>query len=222
MVFCARRTPHTVQLRTAIFEFYPMYDEFDALIFDMDGTLVDSGRLHEHAWITMLTRYGIPVDRKLMRSLAGVPTRETIEILLKSYSMRAPASLNEMNEHKELLVRENMHQFVKPTALIQLIKKYHGVKPMAVGTGASTVEAQSILKICKLDKFLDAIVGADQVANPKPAPDIFLRCAELMAVNANNCVVFEDSTLGLQAAQSAGMKAIDVLETHQIVNEYFL
>lgn len=199
-----------------------MYDDFDALIFDMDGTLVDSGKLHEHAWIVLLTRYGIPVDRKLMRSLAGVPTKETIDILLKTFSLRVTASLEEMNEHKESIVREHMPHFLKPTTLIELVKQYHGRKKMAVGTGASTTEATAALKLCGLNKFLDAIVGADQVANPKPAPDIFLRCAELLDVSATRCVVFEDSKLGLQAAHSAGMKAVDVLEAHQVVNDYFL
>ena len=199
-----------------------MYDDFDALIFDMDGTLVDSGQLHEHAWTAMLNHYGIPVDRALMRSLAGVPTRATIEVLLKEFRLNTPASLDEMNAFKEDMVRRHMHEYVKPTTLIELARQYHGKKKMAVGTGASTEEALIILRICKLDTLLDAIVGADQVANPKPAPDIFLRCAALMNVKPGNCVVFEDSKLGLQAAVSAGMKAVDVLETHQVVNEYFL
>lgn len=199
-----------------------MYDEFDALIFDMDGTLVDSGQLHEHAWTAMLNHYGIPVDRALMRSLAGVPTKATIEVVLKAFSLNAPASLDEMNAFKEDMVRRHMHEHVKPTTLIELVRHYHGKKKMAVGTGASTEEALIILRICKLDSLLDAIVGADQVANPKPAPDIFLRCATLMNVKPDSCVVFEDSKLGLQAAVNAGMKAVDVLETHRVVNEYFL
>jgi len=198
-----------------------MYDHFDALIFDMDGTLVDSGQLHEHAWSEMLRHYDIPVDRDLMRSLAGVPTKGTIEILLQKFERNAPASLDEMNEHKERIVLEHMHRFVKPTALIELVKRYHGTKPMAVGTGASTDEATVILKTCGIDHYLDAVVGADQVTHPKPAPDIFLRCAELLKVPPVNCVVFEDSQLGLQAARNAGMNAVDVLEIHQIVNDYF-
>jgi len=201
---------------------FPMYDHFDALIFDMDGTLVDSGQLHEHAWTTLLQQYEIPVDRVLMRSLAGVPTKETIEILLATFQRPASAKLDDMNKRKESIVLEHVHRFVKPTALIELVKKYHGVKPMAVGTGASTAEAHTILQLCGLDVYMDAIVGADQVANPKPAPDIFLRCAQLLGVKPDTCVVFEDSQLGLQAARSAGMKAIDVLAVHQIVNEYFL
>ena len=199
-----------------------IYDQHDALIFDMDGTLVDSGQLHEHAWTTVLNHYGIPVDRALMRSLAGVPTKATIEALLKQFRLPAPAELEEMNAHKDRVVHEHMHRFVKPTALLELVKHYHVVKPMAVGTGAITSEANTILKLCGLDIYMDAIVGADQVANPKPAPDIFLRCAELLNVNAKHCVVFEDSQLGLQAAINAGMKAVDMLKVHQIVNEYFL
>jgi HAD superfamily hydrolase (TIGR01509 family) len=76
--------------------------------------------------------------------------------------------------------------------------------------------------LCGLDKYIDAIVGADQVKNPKPAPDTFLRCAELLGIDPKKCVVFEDSTLGLQAAAAAGMAGIDVLLMHSVENDYFL
>lgn len=199
-----------------------MYDNYEALIFDMDGTLVDSGQLHEFAWASMLNKYGIPIDRILMRSLAGVPTKGTIEILLKKFNLTIDASLDDMNEYKEQLVHENMHKYVKPTALLEVAQKYHGIKPMAVGTGAYTQEAETILKICGLDKYVSVVVGADQVKNPKPAPDTFLRCADLLGVDPRHCVVFEDSKLGLQAAASAGMVGIDVLLVHAIGNDYFM
>lgn len=199
-----------------------MYDHYDALIFDMDGTLVDSGQLHEFAWTSMLNTYGIPIDRKLMRSLAGVPTKGTIEILLEKFNLTASASLDEMNNFKERLVHEHMHNYVKPTALLDVAQRYHGDKPMAVGTGAYTEEAKTILAICGLDKYVSVIVGADQVTNPKPAPDTFLRCAQLLGVEPEKCVVFEDSKLGLEAATSAGMAGIDVLLVHAIQNDYFL
>ena len=199
-----------------------MYDHFDGLIFDMDGTLVDSGKLHEKAWTATLERYSIPIDFVLMRSLAGVPTKGTIDILLKHFQVPAIASLDEMNDFKEQFVHEHMHQFVKPTALMEVAEQYFGKKPMAVGTGAYTQEAQAILKICGLDRFIQVVVGADQVKNPKPAPDTFLRCAALLNLNPTKCVVFEDSHLGLRAAADAGMAGIDVLKVHNIVNDYFL
>ena len=199
-----------------------MYDNYEALIFDMDGTLVDSGQLHEFAWTATLEKYGIPIDRALMRSLAGVPTKGTIEILLEKFNLNVEATLDEMNDFKEAWVHENMHRFVKPTALQEVAKKYVGKKPMAVGTGAYTQEAKTILGLCGLDQYVSAVVGADQVKNPKPAPDTFLLCAELLGVDPTKCVVFEDSKLGLQAAASAGMAGIDVLLVHNIENDYFL
>lgn len=69
---------------------------------------------------------------------------------------------------------------------------------------------------------MGAVVGADQVAAPKPAPDTFLHCAELMQVAPERCVVFEDSVLGLEAAERAGMIGIDVLQAYGIQNDYFL
>ena len=199
-----------------------MYDHYDALIFDMDGTLVDSGQLHEFAWTETLNQYGIPIDRAYMRSLAGVPTKGTLELLLAKFNLTVTASLDEMNDFKEQVVHDSMHLYVKPTALIEVAERYHGQKPMAIGTGAYTEEAKKILALCGLDKYVHTVVGADQVQNPKPAPDTFLRCAELLGVDPARCVVFEDSKLGLQAAASAGMAGIDVLLVHAIENDYFL
>jgi beta-phosphoglucomutase-like phosphatase (HAD superfamily) len=187
----------------------------------MDGTLIDSGRLHELSWRATLDRYGIPVDVPLMRSLAGVPTRETIERLLAHFGCPRSATVEEMVAFKEGLVRRDAPLHVRPTSLVDVVRRHHGEKPMAVGTGASTDEARAALLRCGLDALFDVVVGADQVKAPKPAPDTFLLCARRLGVPPGACVVFEDSPMGLSAARRAGMTAVDVLEVHGVVNDYF-
>lgn len=197
-------------------------ESYEALIFDMDGTLVDSGKLHEMAWIATLTRYGIPVDRALMRSLSGVTTYRTLQKLIEQFALATSTGVDEMCSHKESLVSSNIVEHVKATRLGALAKKYHRKLPMSVGTGASTAEAEAMLHHCGLRHLFTHIVGAEDVRHPKPSSETFLKCAKLMRVEPIRCVVFEDSPLGLQAARAAGMLAVDVLEAYGIENDYFI
>lgn len=199
-----------------------MYKDFDAIIFDMDGTLVDSGRLHENAWTLTLEKYGIPLDPNLMRSLAGVPTIGTVEFLIKHFSLDLTLDLQQVNEFKESIVRDTLVDYVKPTVLADFALENKNKRPMSVGTGAYTDEATIILETCGLTHLIDHIVGADQVTNPKPSPDTFLRCAQLMGIQPERCIVFEDAKKGIQAAEAAGMFVVDVLEAFNIENDYFL
>ena len=199
----------------------PDLAQYDAIIFDMDGTLVDSGQLHELAWMQTLEKYAIPIDRPLMRSLAGVPTKGTLVHLIAHFGCEQTAELTEMNAFKEAVVRQNFAQYLKPTALYRLAEENFGRKPMSVGTGAYTDEAEQIRDVCGVRKWVDPIVGAEQIPAPKPAPDTFLLCAKLMGVAPERCVVLEDSKLGLAAARAAGMDGIDVLEAFGIENDYF-
>ncbi len=81
---------------------------------------------------------------------------------------------------------------------------------MSVGTGSESAIAEALLKHLGLRHYFSAVVAADHVKHHKPAPDTFLRCAELMGVPPAKCVVFEDADFGIQAARDAGMAAVDV------------
>ena len=201
---------------------YSAFEEYEALILDMDGTLIDSGQLHEKAWLSALDHFNIPVDRNLMRSLAGVPTRETIKTLVQHFNISSPPQPEQVQTYKDQQVKLHLFDYIKATALEGLVKHFYGQKPMAVGTGANTQSAHALLQACDLLPYFDFVVGADQVEAYKPAPDTFLRCAALLGTEPESCVVFEDSALGLEAAKRAGMHAIDVEKQLGIVNDYFL
>lgn len=195
---------------------------FRGLIFDMDGTLVESGPLHEITWRETLSKYNLPIDARLMHSLAGVPTRETLLRVAAETGQPLSAPVEEMNAFKEALVADLAPRYVKATRLAELARQHYGSLPMAVGTGAYTAEAREILKHCGILSLFDVVIGADQVTNPKPAPDTFLACASHLGCQPEECVVFEDADLGLEAARAAGMTAVDVRTEFQFINDYFL
>lgn len=99
---------------------------------------------------------------------------------------------------------------VKPLPLIDVVKAYYGRKPMAVGTGSEHAMAEMLLQHLGLRDYFDVIVGADDVTKHKPEPETFLRCAELLGVRPDQCVVFEDADFGVEAAKRANMAIVDV------------
>ncbi|WP_370980704.1 beta-phosphoglucomutase family hydrolase [Agaribacterium sp. ZY112] len=198
------------------------YDQYDALIFDMDGTLVDSGQVHEQAWKQALNKHHIPIDAELMRSLAGVPTVQTVERLIQYFQLQSDIQPVLVAHDKAQFAAELAPKYLQATKLKEVVLHYAGRKPMALGTGALSGEAQNILKLLKLDQYFPVIVGGDNVSKHKPAPDTFLLCAEKLQVEASKCVVFEDSVLGLEAGRAAGMSVIDVALDLDIHNDYFL
>lgn len=195
---------------------------YRAIVFDMDGTLVDSGQLHESTWCQLLAHYHIPLDRELMRSLAGLPTIQTVEVLIEHFKLTHPIDVFELDRLKQEILKETYQAHIKPTKLAELAKSLNGKMPMAVGTGSDTKEAEWFLKAAGVWEYIDFVVGADQVSKHKPHPDTFLRCAELMQVPAQSCLVFEDAPSGIAAATAANMDVIDVAKELGIHNDYFV
>ena len=94
--------------------------------------------------------------------------------------------------------------------VVEIVKKYHGKLPMAIGTGGNRKAVERTLVLTGLRKYFEIIVTANDVDNFKPHPETFLRCAELMNVDPAHIEVFEDGAQGLEAARMAGMIATDV------------
>lgn len=186
------------------------YQDFAALIFDMDGTLVDSVDRHDRVWHEILTAYKIPFTAERMLALGGVPSLQTVEILC--FEAGIDLDCREVAIAKEQRFIDIGFDGLKLTPLIDVVQHYAGIKAMAVGTGAHSSEAHSILKHFGIYDLFDAVVCADMVESAKPAPDTFLLCAEKLSVPVENCVVFEDADGGLLAAKQANMACVDVRE----------
>ncbi len=118
---------------------------------------------------------------------------------------------------REEIMEEKLTEFnreqhlVKPISpVVDIVKKYYGILPMAVGTGGHREAVEKTLQITGLREYFDIIITANDVKNFKPHPETFLKCASLMNVDPQFIEVFEDGDLGIEAALSAGMYATDV------------
>jgi HAD superfamily hydrolase (TIGR01509 family) len=185
-----------------------------ALIFDLDGTLANSMPVHFLAYKNILVEYGIHFTPELFAKLAGIPAVGTIEKLNEWYGTKMDAE--EVGHFKESEYEKIMHKMKPIAPVVELAKKYHGILPMAVGTGGYHRLAWKTIDILGLDKYFDILVSTEDVAHPKPFPDTFLKCAELMGVEPSVCEVFEDAELGIQAANAAGMMATLVTDYYEV------
>lgn len=185
-----------------------MYDRYDGLIFDMDGTILDTEPTHRKAWHQVLSGYGLRFDEQAMVALNGSPTWRIAQTVIELNN--ASLDPHQLAQEKTAAVRAMLLDDVRPLPLIEVVKAWHGRRPMAVGTGSESALAEALLAHLGIRHYFDAVVAADHVEHHKPAPDTFLRCAELMGVAPEKCVVFEDADFGLQAARLAGMDAVDV------------
>jgi beta-phosphoglucomutase family hydrolase len=185
-----------------------------ALIFDLDGTLADTMPVHFWAYKSIVSKYGIDFTPELFATLAGVPAVGTIEKLNEQFGTNMNPEV--VGHFKEDEYEKIMHKMKLIVPVVELAKKYHGVLPMAVGTGGYHRLAWKTMKILGLDKYFDVLVSSNDVTHPKPHPETFLKCAELLGVDPADCEVFEDADLGIQAAKAGGMMTTLVTDYYNV------
>lgn len=183
-----------------------------ALIFDMDGTVVDNMRYHEDAWGLLLAEHGIPFDREsFFRETAG---KVSSEILKPLFPDADDARIAALGLDKERFYREAYAPHVAPLpGLLELMARAEAAGlPMALATAAPPGNIAVVLDTLGLRERFVTIVAPSQGFPGKPHPDLFLEAARRMDVPPEACVVFEDAPNGVEAARRAGMNAV-VLET---------
>jgi len=177
---------------------------FEAYIFDCDGTLADTMPLHYKAWMGVLKEHAADFPEALFYEMGGIPTEKIIEILNERWGTSLPPV--ETAHKKEELYLKMIPDILPIEPVVALVNQFHGSHPMAVASGGFTrVVLQTLNALGIADKF-DAVVGAGDYKNGKPAPDPFLEAARRLNVAPEKCLVFEDTQIGIDAAKAAGMK----------------
>jgi len=181
---------------------------FRAYLFDCDGTIADSMPLHYRAWKKALAEWNCEYPEDLFYSWGGKPVRQIIADLNQRNGLKMP--IDSLAKRKEAYYLEQLPQLKAIPEVLEHIEAQHGRIPFAVVSGSrreSVVGSLSVLHL--LDKF-DTIVAAEDYANGKPAPDAYLLAAARLGVPPGDCLVFEDTEMGIQAATSAGMASVMV------------
>jgi beta-phosphoglucomutase family hydrolase len=179
------------------------------LIFDCDGTLVDSMPLHYEAWIAVLSRHGLSFSEKQFYAWAGTPVAEIVRRLAAEQGREvAPYAI--ADERDNYFHSLPISRLRPVESVVAIARRHHGELPMAVATGSTLKSAAASLTAIGVLHLFDLIVSAEDVAAPKPAPDAFLLAAQRLGVRPAECVVFEDADAGLTAGLAAGMKVVDI------------
>ncbi len=194
------------------FENNPQHHEFGGLIFDCDGTLADTMPLHYVAWHSTLTRYGIEFGEDRFYAMAGQPTVSIVRQLLDQQAKSGDPV--QIAYEKEQQFLELLPQVEPVQPVVEIARQFRPHKPMGVGSGSNREVVLQILEHIGLADFFDAVVGAEDTDRHKPEPDVFLEVARRINVQPDQCQVFEDADLGVEAAVRAGMACFDVREIH--------
>ncbi len=182
-----------------------------AALFDLDGTLVDNMAFHARAWMELCRQHGIPASvEQFEREFAGKKNGEIVETLLGPGV--DPARARALADEKEATYRRIYAPHVAwvPGARELVMRLRAAGTPVAVATAAPRANREMVLGSLRALGFFDAIIGGEQVANGKPAPDIFLEAARKLGVAPADCVVFEDAVNGVLAGKSAGMFTVGI------------
>lgn len=183
---------------------------YDAVIFDLDGTLVDSMPIHFKAWCEALTKHDAPnvFPEDVFYALGGRPTKDIVEDLNGECGLHLNAEELAVDKREAFL--RNIKQVEIIEDVVAFAQSLRGKMPMGVATGGTRVVAEKTLQAVGLSDLFDEVVTANDVACGKPAPDVYLESADRLGVAPERCLVLEDAPAGLIAAQSAGMQVVTV------------
>ena len=184
------------------------HGSFKAYLFDCDGTVADSMPLHYVAWKKALGEWNCEFDEKLFYAWGGIPIAEIVATLNERNGLNMPIDL--VCRRKESLYYESLPQLKAVPEVLEHVEAQHGRIPFAIVSGSTRESVMASLDTLHLRDRFEAFVCAGDYEKGKPDPEAFLLAAAKLSVAPADCLVFEDTGLGIQAATAAGMASVKI------------
>jgi len=190
-------------------------NDYEAVLFDLDGTIINSMPFHLAGWLKFARRHGVDLtSSKFQNELSGLTTAETLKLLLNREITKSELELLHTERHNHYWEEMQHHLYaIRGFENALSIIKEAGLKTALV-TNGSKKSRDKVLSALGIDSTFDSVIGPEDVQKPKPDPEGFLSAAEILGVEPKKCLVFEDSKFGIQAGNAAGMTTVGILTTH--------
>ena len=184
--------------------------QIKAIIFDLDGTLVDSEPNYFKSDKKLLEELGIEFTEDMKTKYIGIGSKAMMEEIKERFHINESVEelIVKKNKYYADVAKDNTIVFPEMLKLLQLLKKNN--IPMAVASGSSPEIIEMIISITNLKSYFDVVLSSEEVKRGKPEPDIFIETAKRLGIAPSNCLVLEDSQYGVEAAKSAGMYCIAI------------
>ena len=190
-----------------------------AIIFDLDGVLVDTAHYHYLAWKRLASELGIDLTIQHNELLKGVSRMRSLEIILDLGGIKLSETEKERIANKKNGWFVEFVKEMKPDEIFPGVKEMLArirAKGLKVALASSSKNAQNVIQLLHIENDFDVIVDGNMIAHSKPDPEIFLLAAAKLGIDPASCVVFEDAEAGVEAAIAAGMKCIGVGSAEQL------
>ena len=179
-------------------------EPYEALLFDVDGTLADNIHAHKAAYVAVSKEYGVDLDPDLIDETAGWPTVAVAREVCKRYNVEF--DVEAYSKRKSQIFIEEFIQQTEPVEYVrQVLFENVGKKKIGIVSGGSRSTLNITLQVIDVTGKYEAMVCAGDTKNGKPSPEPLLLCAEQLGVDPQKCLVFEDGDPGVQGAIAAGM-----------------
>ncbi|MBU2977563.1 HAD family phosphatase [Alteromonas sp. C1M14] len=201
---------------------HPISKKTRTILFDHDGTLIDSEQAHFAIWQDLLASYGVTLtDDFYTQVMAGIPVAQNAVDAVKAFSMTVtPAVLAEQKHEKTRQYLYKQAFPLMPYALTMIKKTYDAGYQLAIVTAGSRLSVERTLSTYGVRHMFSTTVAVEDVANSKPAPDCYELAMARLNRTAEECVAVEDTEHGMRAALRAGIPAVVIPTAHSQAHDF--